>query len=131
MPHRRLVASLLLAAYLSACVSYQATNQPLAELTASPKPVGRVCITRRNGTRLEVRQPRVTADSLLGMNAASGTDAGRIAIALADIQSAEVKKFDTGKTVALIVILGGTFALMTAAATAMVDGMFDDMTLGY
>ena len=131
MLHRRLVASLLLAAYLPACTSYQATSQPLAKLTAAPQPAKLLCITQRNGVRVEVRAPRVVGDSLFGTNAARGMADRPVAIAMADIQSTEAKKFDAGRSIALVVIVGGTSALMTAAASAMVDDMFADTSFGY
>lgn len=131
MSFRRVVSALMLAAYLPACASYQSTARPLGELTGSPTPVGRVCVTKRNGVRVEVWEPRVAADSLLGMSEASGADARRVAIALADIQATEVRKFDAGKTVAVVVIIGGTFVLLGAATNSMMDDMWDDASIGY
>jgi hypothetical protein len=131
MPHRRFVAALLLSAYLPACTAYHQTEQPLAQLTASPKPVGRLCITKRNGVRVEVREPRVISDSLVGQTSTPGQAEGRVAIALAEIQSSAVRKFDAGKTVAVLVIIGGSIALMSAAMNAMMDDMWGDTSFGY
>ena len=131
MSFRRVVSALMLAVYLPACTSFQATSQPLAELTASPKPVGRVCITKRNGVRVEVWEPRVAADSLVGASAASGAEARRIAIALADIQATEVRSFDAGKSIAMVVIAGGTLALLAAVTNSMMEDMWDGVSYGY
>lgn len=131
MLHRRLIATLLLAAYLPACTAYHQTKQPLTQLTASPKPASRLCITKRNGVRIEVLEPRVTSDSLLGTTTTPGQLAGRIAIAVAEIQSIEVRKIDAGKTVALLVVTVGGIALMSAAMSAAMDNMWDDASIGY
>jgi hypothetical protein len=131
MRFRRVVSLLLLAAYLPACTSYHQTEQPLAQLTVAPKPVSRLCITKRNGVRVEVLEPRVISDSLVGLTTTPGQAAGRVAIPLAEIQSTEVRKFDAGKTVAVLVIIGGSVALMSAAASAMMDDMWDDTSFGY
>ena len=73
----------------------------------------------------------MTSDSLLGTTTTPGQLAGRIAIAVAEIQSIEVRKIDAGKTVALLVVTVGGIALMSAAMSAAMDNMWDDASIGY
>lgn len=111
----RVVSMLLLAAYLPACTAYHQTSVPLAELTAAPKPVERVRVTRPDGSRLQVWAPHVTADSLVGWNAAPGKETGGVAVALADIRRWDVQKVDAlktlGVTAAVFVVIGLFIAL--------------------
>lgn len=119
MSFRRVVSLLLLAAYLPACTAYHQTNETVAQLTAPPKPVDRVRITRVDGTRIQVWGPRVALDSVIGMDKAPGKETGRVAIALADIQALEVKEVDAlmtgvgvvGTMVGISLVMAGIYAL--------------------
>jgi len=131
MLFRRTVSMLLLAAYLPACTAYRLTDEPLAQLTASPKPVGRVCVTKLNGIQVEVWEPRVAGDTLFGSNAAPGKATAGVAIALADIQSTEVRKFDTGRTVVAVVVIGGVLTLAGLVMKSVMDDTMKWSSLGY
>jgi len=98
MSFRRVVSLLLLAAYLPACTAYHQTNETVAQLTAPPKPVERVRLTRLDGTRVQIWGPRMALDSVIGMDKAPGKEAGRVAVALGDIRSVEVQEVDAAMT---------------------------------
>ena len=120
MSVRRVVSTLLLAAYLPACTSYQATTQPLAELTATPKPPEHLRVTTTAGAKFIVDAPRVVNDSLFGTTVAvdsKGTPTTKaVAMPIADIRTAEVQKSD-GST-AVIVVVGIVGVLAIAYATS-------------
>ena len=98
MSCRRAVSILLLAVYLPACTAYHQTNETVAQLAAPPEPVERVRLTRMDGTRVQIWGPRVALDSVIGMDKAPGKEAGRVAVALADIRSVEVQEVDAAMT---------------------------------
>ncbi len=129
MRFRPVVSVILLAAYLPACTSYQATTQPLAELTASPKPPEHVRVTTNAGAKFTVDGPRVVNDSLFGTTAtvdAKGTPTTRaVAMPLGELRTIEVRKADGTSTMMLVVgIVGAVVLLGVAGANAM-----DDWTL--
>jgi len=128
MSFRRVVSLLLLAAYLPACTIYQATSQPLAELTAAPKPVERVRVTTLEGSRIQVWSPRVAGDSLVGFTKPGGRTETRIALALTDIWSTEVQEVDTALTVGGVVLgavaVFGVFTYLSAVYLCDGDGIY-------
>ena len=91
MSIRRVVSALMLAAYLPACTSYQPPRQPLAELTAAPKPPEHLRVTTTDGAVVEVDGPRVANDSLFGSTvddwARAASETRPMAIPLADIRT--------------------------------------------
>lgn len=92
MSIRTLVSFLLLIAYLPACTSFQATTQPLPELTAPPKTVKKARITTVTGARIELGDLRVANDTLYGTPEAARPDGGAVAIALTEIKTVEVRR---------------------------------------
>jgi hypothetical protein len=117
MSIRRLVSALLLVTYLPACTSFQATTQPVAELTAPPKSVEKMRVVTTTGATIELEYPRVVNDTLYGGPVTSTTKAGPIAVPVADIQTIEIRKSDGGKTAMLVVGIGAVFALLAVAAS--------------
>ena len=120
MSFRRVVSLLLLAAYLPACTSYQATTQPVAELTAAPKPPEHLRVTTTDGAQIDVNDPRVANDTLYGSTWTTGAGgeqrAGVMTIPLADIRTVEVRKSDGTKTLLLV---GGFVAVTLIAGLAL------------
>ena len=112
MRMRRIVSTLLLAAYLPACTAYQATQQPLSELTAPPKPVGLVLVKTANGDAIEVRDPRVAGDTLVGHGTSTVTKLPVEKVPMDQVRGVEVKRFSAGKTIALVVMTAGVAALV-------------------
>ena len=121
-----LSAALVLAAYLPACTSYQATTQPVAELTAAPKPPSKLRVTTTDGAVVEVDEPRVANDTLYGSTWTTGAggkqSAGVMTIPIANIRTVEVRKSDGTKTVLLVggIVVG--LVLLSAAGCSGNDG---------
>ncbi len=105
MRFHRILSLLLLAACLPACTAYHETVQPLAELTAPPKPAQRLRITREGGIRTYLDVPKVINDSLRGYDARSS--GAEVAIPLTDIRTVEVAK----PTLLVIGIVVGALAV--------------------
>ena len=127
MRFRPVVSVVLLAAYLPACTSYQATTQPLAELTATPKPPEHLRVTTNDGAKFVVDAPRVVNDSLFGTTVAvdsKGTPTTKaVASPLADIRTAEEKKADGTSTMMLVVGVVGAMVLVGVAMSNAMDDM--------
>ncbi len=115
MSNRKLVSALLLLAYLPACTSFQATSQPLTELTAPPKTVKKARITTTSGARIELGNLRVANDTLYGEPEVPRPEPGPIAIALADITTVEVRKADGMGTAILV---GGIVLVIVVGAVS-------------
>jgi hypothetical protein len=88
---------------------------PLAEALAGRPDALR--LTRHDFSRLTITAPRLSGDTLLGMQRTSGSETS-VALPLDDIRSVEVLKFDGGKTARLVVGLGATALLIAAAVSA-------------
>jgi len=125
MSFRRAVSLLLLAAYLPACTSYQATTQPVAELTAAPNAPSHLRVTTSNGATVEVDEPRVVNDTLYGSTWTTGAggkqSAGVMTIPLADIRTVEVKKGDATKTLLLVGGIVGGILIISVAGCSETD----------
>lgn len=117
MRYRPIVSALLLAAYLPACAGYQQTTQPLAELTAPPKPVRQVRVTLANGSRVQVTSPHVEGDTLRGTAGLYRESGAPVAIPLASITGVEIVPRSTMST-------GTSAAVMVAAVGALVLGVY-------
>ena len=104
MMPRRPTSAVLLVLHLTGCLTWQATTTPLPELTAGAKPPESVRITTVDGEQLEVQEPRVHLDSLIG---GSHPDTGWVFVALADIDKVEVQKRNVLKTAAGVVLIVG------------------------
>lgn len=114
MRMHRTPVTLLLAAYVSACTSFHATTQPLAELTAPPKPAQHLRVTREGGERVYLDAPQVINDSLRGFDARSLGE--ELAIPVADVRLVEVQEPSAGKTLGMFGIILGALALLVGAA---------------
>jgi hypothetical protein len=98
---------------LGACQSWRSRSQPLPEVVAGQP--SQVRVTRHDGGRFTLRQPRLSGDTLFGQLASSSAK-GTIAIPRADISALEVRRFDGLKTAGLIAGVGATAILIAAAA---------------
>jgi hypothetical protein len=108
----------LLSSVLLACTYWQAGTPNPAEFISEKQPE-KVRVTRADGSRLQLRYPRVVEDSLLGTagGEAQGDTLRRVAIPLGDLQNVEVKKTNVGNTVGLVVV---SAAVVTFSAV-MID----------
>jgi hypothetical protein len=128
MSIRKLVSALLLLAYLPACTSFQATSQPLTELTAPPKTVKKARITTTSGARIELGNLRVANDTLYGEPEVPRPEPGPVAIALTDIKTVEVHKVDGTMTAILVIGIVGVL-VVGAIAASNIDYFPDNATI--
>ena len=115
MPCRRALSILLLVLYLPGCASYHQTRTPLAELTTSPRAPARIRVTRTDSTRVEIWQPFVRNDSVIGQNAVPQKATRYLVVPLADVGSVEVRQPSPLLTLGLI----GVVAALTIGALAL------------
>jgi len=101
---RHLAISLLSSLPL-ACTYWQPLPPNPAEAISEKQPE-QVRVTRTDGSKLQLRYPRVMEDSLFGTAAGEEAqgDTTRVAIPLSDVQSVEVKRTNVGNTVGLVVV---------------------------
>ena len=113
-----MLSALLLASYLPACTSYQATTHPLVSLTAEPEPVSQLIITTADSTRIKIRSPRVAGDTLHGYTKVHHNDTTWVAIPLSEIRVTKVRKSDPVETAILAVTV--TAAILVVGYGAFV-----------
>jgi len=116
----RATAAILLASYLPACTGWHAQSTTPEQVLTTKHPE-RVRVTRQDGFRIELLQPVIEADSVVGRDArAAGPDSlkPRVAVALADIRTVELHQTKAAETVLLV----GAVGLLVAAAIAAASG---------
>jgi hypothetical protein len=94
------------------CSTWHVRTEPLREVVAAPVPRARV--TLRDGARMQLWNPRVEGDSLVGQLT---EDTTRTALAITDVATVETWEPSTAKTVQMtvIVVLGVAYALLQFA----------------
>lgn len=100
MRHTRLVAAILLAAYLPACATYSVMPDPASTLKAPQTEVKQVQVTLRTGEQVTVRSPRVEGDSLRGTWPNSLVQS----VALTEVAAVRVKRTSVERTAGLVVL---------------------------
>ena len=98
---------------LNACTSWRVDSVAPAQLVAERQP-HEVRLRGQDGARTQLRGPFVRGDSLLGLT--KGDTAG---VALTEVQSLEVRRFDWLKTAGLTIL---TFGVSLGVACAMACG---------
>jgi hypothetical protein len=123
---RRLTALAMTALLLGGCSTWRMQGQaPATAISATSSPP-HVRITLHDGTRLEMYQAVVQGDSLLGVGPAAPLRAynygrpvaptvshARIAVALSDIRTLEIRTHSGGKTALLVGIVVGVLTVWT------------------
>jgi len=129
---RRLAALAMIALLLGGCSTWRMQGQaPATTVSARPSPP-HVRITLQDGTRLEVYQAVVQEDSLLGVGPAAPSSYynygrpvaptvshPRIAVALGDIRTLEIRTHSGGRTTLLVtgIIVGLLAVFIIGLAT--------------
>ena len=100
----RPMALLMLALHLAGCHSWQAVTVSPREFIEDEHP-GRIRILQADGTRVELRAPRIETDSLTA-RISTRLRTGFVRIALSDIAAVEARRISTPKTLAAVVLTG-------------------------
>ena len=95
----RPVALLMLVLHLAGCYSWQPATIGPRQFIEEEEP-GQIRILQTDGTRMELRDPRVEADSLTA-RISSRLRTGTVRIALTDIGAVEARRLKLGATLAL------------------------------
>lgn len=112
----RVVAAVLLLAYLPACSSWRVQNLSPQALIEAEHPA-QVRVSRPDGTKQVLHQPSIAGDTLRG-------SAQEPAIPLGDVQTVETRHGDTGKSLLLVggILVGAMFAgAIVCSATDCLD----------
>lgn len=115
----RTTAAILLVCYVPACAGWRTQSAAPEQVIATKHPE-RVRITRQDGSRVELLQPLIEADSVAGRDAgASGPDSlkPRVAVALADVRTVELHQTKTAETLLLVGAAGLLIVAVIAAAS--------------
>jgi hypothetical protein len=115
---RQALAVLLLVMYLPGCTFWQATTTPLPELTGPPNPAPALRITTTDGERVEVQEPRVHLDTLIG---GAVPDTGWIYLPLASIRKVESRQRNVLKTIGGIALLVGIVYAIAVLCTDVTE----------
>ena len=96
----------------SGCSAWQVRTAPVREVAAAPVP--RVRVTLRDDARVQLWDPRVEGDSLVGHLT---DDTTRTAFAIADVATVETWEPSPAKTaqMTVIVVLGVAYSLLRLA----------------
>jgi hypothetical protein len=101
---RRQIVSGALALLLPACTTWQVGTPTPAEFVTNEHP-NLVQVTRTDGSKFDLRSPRVLDDSLMGTvggGVAQEDSARAVGLPLSEVQSVAARKTSVGNTVALI-----------------------------
>lgn len=126
MRNRRLAALVLLTLYLPACSRWMEQSQPVPQVVAEKRPA-ELRLHLRDGRQVDLRDPRVEGDSLVGRERLAqarqtrAPEYSRAAYALAEIQRYEAKQADTGKTWMTVAVIVVVSIVVIAAAVSSMD----------
>jgi len=123
---RRFGSALFLLLTPLACQSWQAPKQPLPE-TLAAKPNAKYRVTLVQGNRVELANPYLAGDSLIGTVIGKvPPEMRRFAAPVTDVAAVEVRQVNTGRTVILAAGVVALVALSVAAASADYGPTFSD-----
>lgn len=114
----RVIATVLLLAYLPACSSWRVENVSPQALIEAKHPT-QVRVSRSDGTKQVLHQPSIAGDTLRG-------SAQEPAIPLDDVQTVETRHGDTGKSL----LLGGGIFMGAMVAGAIICSATDCLDVG-
>jgi hypothetical protein len=113
---RRPVACTLLLCYLAACTSWHVENEVSPTQLVSTKHPRVVRLTRADGSRMVLDQPRIAAgDSLTGIH-----NGVLSSVAVSDVTQVATPKFSAGKTIGIF--LGLSVVVVGIAVIACLSG---------
>ena len=125
---RRLIACILLPCYLVACMSWKTQDASPQQVIAEEPDKVRVTLT--DGSQVEVFQPVVSGDTLIGLQDwKSSGDSLRteVSIPLTDVSAIEVRETDTEWTI--LAVFGG-LVVVAAIALNVAVAIYCDSPIG-
>lgn len=123
---RRVVATLLLPAYLLACMKWQPTGVPVPQALAAQSNSIRIVDVR--GRRIVIERPQIVGDSVIGTESLANLKQRDpaviiknlpIAVALGDIVAVEERRFDPTGT---LLVVAGFAGMVALAAVGLASG---------
>ena len=115
-PHRRRISAFLLVVFVFGCTSWHVEGVTPQAFFAN-QPPARVRVTLVSGEKLEIHQPRLVGDSVLGTPRPGGFP---VQVALADIREVETSGTSTAKSAGLglgiVAVIGVVAAVVALAA---------------
>jgi hypothetical protein len=109
----------MMATWLAACTSWQVQTAPTSSVLT--KYAGKeVRVTTVGGQRIQIRQPTISSDSVIGR----GRDTTAVAVPLQEVREVAVKRTNIARTTFLIVGIGsvaGVAALVAICAEVCND----------
>lgn len=100
---------LALALPATGCVGWRTETVPPRELLAGRQPVRAVRVTRTNKTQVELYDPVLVGDSIRGTPTERAIQ--RITVPLSDVTQIQSRRTSMGKTLLLILAIGGGVAV--------------------
>ena len=108
---RSFLSLLVLVSYLNGCTSWQVQTAPTSSVLT--KYAGKdVRVTTADGQAIEIQQPTVSGDTVVGR----GRDTTTVAIPLQEVREVAVKRTDAARTVLLIGGIGAVVLVGVALA---------------
>jgi len=92
---RRVILPLTLLAFMSACHKWVPLEPPVAQAITEEEP-GTVRVTLADNSRVVLKEPRVSGDSLIGLDDTVG-------VPLEEVQQVEAQRANTLATIGLVV----------------------------
>ena len=111
---RRVVGCALLAGQLWSCTSWRVSEVAPRQLVEEQAP-SRVRVTRANGTKLILANPKLQGDTLYGSDSTGATRGA--GVPLADVKQVAVRRGDGLKTVGLVL---GTAVVVAGVGLAII-----------
>jgi len=117
---RRPIAAVLLLCYLAACTSWHVEKEVNPLQLISTKHPRVVRLTRADGSRMVLDQPRIAGDSLAGVH-----NAVLSSVAVSDVTQVATPRFSAGKTIGLFlglsVVAVGTAVIACLSSSDCID----------
>ncbi len=117
--YRRAIALVLAPAVITACQTWRVAELDPKSLVETKTP-SEIRVTTPYGYRIEVAEPYVVGDSILGRKIRRGGPA--VAVALADVTRVETRRVNIAGTVGVALLLGAVAAVLVAGAVCNPSG---------
>ena len=103
------------------CYSWKVESAPLPEVLAGPEPPQVVRVTLPGDFQMEIAQPRIDGDSLIGI--IPGSDSVRRSVASSQVGGVATKRFNAGLTA--LAVLGPPLAILSIGSMIALQDFHD------